>query len=179
MVIEEETGEIIESREGALLDEMYARATRLVLAGLAGVAIGVVLRLGDLGGHLGLVFGWVGVLGGSFFVLIGLGWFRLLPAAREALTQSPIAARLEVKVLKGGYGFSRFTMARLWPAGPSDQWLANFSETMHWQTPRFLTVDRVPAKVYGAPVRGAAVVVSCPQGVVVGRIRGSRFRSKS
>jgi hypothetical protein len=167
------------SRELALLDEMHERATHLALGGPAAAAIGAVLLAGDLGGHLGLVFGWVGVLGGPLFFFFGLAWFRLLPAAREALTETPIDVRLEVKLLRGGYGFKRFTMARLWPAVPSDQWLANFSETMHWQAPRLLTVNRVPARVYGAPTRGTAVVVSCSQGVVIGRIRRSRFERGS
>jgi len=165
----------LRSREIAFLDEMHEQATRWAGGGAAATVVGAILLAGNLLGHLGVVFGFVGVLGGPFFVAVGLAWFRLLPAAREALTMAPIEARLEVQIAKGGYGFSRSTMAKLWPAGSNDRWLAKFSETMHWQTPRLFSADRVPAHVYGAPARGAAVVASCSQGVVVGRIRRSHF----
>jgi hypothetical protein len=154
---------------------MQERATRWTLGGVAAAVIGAILLAGHLLGHLGIVFGFVGVLGGPFFVFVGLSWFRLLPAAREALREVPLETRLEVQILKGGYGFSRSTKAQLWPIGSDDHWLAKFSETMHWQTPRLLTVNRVPARVYGAPTRGTTVVVSCQEGVVAGRIRRSQF----
>jgi hypothetical protein len=163
------------SREIAFLDDMKEWALRWILRGATAAAIGAILLAAHLLGHLGVVFGFVGVLGGPFFVVVGLLWLRLLPAARKALEEVPLEARIEVGILKGGYGFSRSTMARLWSPGPDSYWLAKFSETMHWQTPRLLTVNRVPAQVYGAPTRGAAVVVTCSEGVVVGRIRGSRF----
>ena len=163
------------SREIAFLGEMHERATRLTLRAAAAAVVGAMLLIANLGGHLGLVFGWVGVLGGPYFLLIGLTWFRLLPTAHKALAEAPIDARLEVKLVKGGYGFKRFTMARLWPAASNDQWLATFSETMHWHSPGLLAVNRVPARVYGVPARGRVIVASCSQGVVVGRIRRSHL----
>jgi hypothetical protein len=39
----------------------------------------------------------------------------------------------------------------------------------------FMTTDRVPVRVYGAPRNRAAVVVSCPEGVIVGRINLSHL----
>jgi hypothetical protein len=164
------------SREGAFLDEMREQASRWALSGAVATLIGAVLLAGHVLGHLGVIFGFVGVLGGPFFVGVGLAWLRLLPQARAALTEAPSQARLEVHMLKGGYGFNRATAATLWPVSSDERWLAKFSETMHWQTPRFLSVNRVSAQVYGAPQRGAAVVVSCPEGVVVGRIRRSHLR---
>lgn len=165
------------TREMAFLDEMRVRATWWVVSGVVAALLGAWLLAGHLLGHVGVVFGFVGVLGGPFFLLVGSSWLRLLPSARVALRQVPVEARLEVQVLKGGYGFNRSTMARLWPAAQADRWLAKFSETMHWQTPRLLAVDRVPAQVYGQPTPGAVVVASCSQGVVVGRLKRSHFQT--
>lgn len=167
---------MVNERERAVLDEMHDEAMRLIWGGLAAAVVGAILLGAHAFAHAGLVLGFVGVLGGPLFVGLGLAWLRLLPAAQIALNEAPRDIRLEVKILKGGYGFSRFTMARLWSADVDGRELAKFSETVHWQKPRLFSVDRVPARVFGLPVRGAAVVVSCEEGIVVGRIRRSHIK---
>lgn len=163
-------------REGLVLDEMHDEALRLIMGGSAAVVIGGLLLAAHAFGHAGVVLGFVGVLGGPLFAGIGIAFLRLLPAARAALEQPPRDVRLEMKVLKGGYGFRRFTMARLWSADADGRELAKFSESVHWQKPKVFSVDRAPARIFGSPVRGAAVVVSCHEGVVVGRIRRSHVQ---
>jgi hypothetical protein len=108
-------------------------------------------------------------------VSMGLWWLWRLPAAREALKSPPLDVRLEVTPLRAGYG-ARYTSVQIWPANSEDHMLAKLKEMMHWQTPKYWSVTRTPAKLYGMPTRGTMVVVSCREGVVIGRIGRSHFK---
>lgn len=161
------------SPEAAFLDEMQQKARKWIASGAAATVIGALVLAANLG-EVGVVFGGASVGFGLFLLWFGFAWLRLLPRARVAITIPPIDVRLETW---RGIGFwRRFTNAQLWPKDsvtpPS---LAQFSETMHWAKPRYMIIDKVPAKVYGYPIAGATVVASCPDGVVVGRIKRSHF----
>lgn len=165
-----------DSRAIALLNEMRVLAGRMLIGGLVAFVVGAVLLAGQLLGHLGVIVGFVGIIGGPIFVSGGLGWFRLIPKAEQALKLPPQEVRLDVRLVQGGYGSRGYTMARLRPAGSGGRTLAKFSSTMHWQIPRYLIVTDVPAQLYGVPRGGAVVVACCPQGVIAGRLKRSIFR---
>lgn len=161
------------SPEAAFLDEMQRKAKQWIVIGVVLVVVGALVLAGNFG-EVGVIVGSVGVGFGLFLVWFGFVWLRLLPKARMALAIPPIDLGLETRRNIGL--LRRTTFAQLWPKDavhpPS---LAQFSETMHWAKPRYMTVDKVPAKVYGYPIAGATVVASCPDGVVVGRIKRSHF----
>lgn len=161
------------SPEAAFLDEMQQKAKQWIVIGVVLAVVSSLVLAANLG-EVGVVTGGAGLIFGLFLVWFGFAWLRLLPKARIALTLPPIDVRLQT--WRGTGYWRRFTNAQLWPKDsvhpPS---LAQFSETMHWAKPRYLTVDKVPAKVYGYPIAGATAVASCPDGVVVGRIKRSHF----
>jgi hypothetical protein len=161
------------SPEAAFLDEMQQKARKWIASGTAATVIGALVLAANFG-EIGVVLGCAGVGSGLFFVWFGFAWLRLLPKARVALTMPATDVGLATGRKMGVW--KRSTFAELWPKDsvnpPS---LAQFSETMHWAKPRYLTVDKVPAKVYGYPIAGATVVASCPDGVVVGRIKRSHL----
>jgi hypothetical protein len=163
-----------QSSEEAFLDEMKQKAGRWIVRGMIVGPVGVLVLVEQWFGEVGIVFGGAGVGYGILFVWFGIQWLRLLPAAHKALDMPPVDVRLEVKRNLGMW--KRSTNAQLWHkdsvAPPS---LAQFSETMHWAKPRFLTVDKAPAKVFGTPAKGATVVVSCSDGVLAGRIKRSHL----
>jgi hypothetical protein len=114
---------------------------------------------------------WVAVLLGPAAIWTGVKTSRMLPAARSTLKGPTFDARLEITVLRGGM---LSTMALLWRSdSPTPPPLAWFG----WQLsePQLVVVDKVPAKVYGAPTKRAVVVVSCPEAVLVGRVKRSHF----
>jgi len=124
--------------------------------------------------QLGQALGWCGVLFGPLGVWGGFSLLRLAPAARESLNESTVDARLEIDVRNTGYGGLPQVSASLWPADTTTPpALAKFSP--FYSAPRFTAVGQVPAKVYGAPINRAVVVASCPECVLVGRIRHSNF----
>jgi len=124
--------------------------------------------------QIGKMLGWVGLV----FCPAGLygGWIMLrdLPAARESLSAATFDARLEI-VLRRGYGGIPHTTARLWPADSADATPARFS----WQVsaPRYIALEKARASVHGEPRKGAVVVVSCPEAVLVGRISRSYVKN--
>jgi len=65
--------------------------------------------VGELAGVVGLFLGPCALLG-------GLIWSRMLPAARRSLEETPVDARLQIKVSRG-YGGMPQTTAMLWPSG--------------------------------------------------------------
>jgi hypothetical protein len=162
------------SPEATFLDEMRQRALRWIGVGAVVTLVAALILAGNWLGETGVVIGGAGLIVGLFFVWFGFAWLRILPQARAALGESPTEARLETKRNPGVW--KRSTNAQLWPmdsaATPS---LAQFSETLHWAKPRYLAVDKVPAKVYGRPTTGATVVVSCLDGVLAGRIKRSHL----
>jgi hypothetical protein len=162
------------SPETAFLGEMRQKAWRWMARGLAVGVVAVVVLAGHLLGKVGVVVGGVGAGYGLILIWLGVEWLRLLPYAHNALKMPPVDVRLEVKRNLGMW--KRSTNAQLWPKDsvtpPS---LAQFSETMHWAKPRLMSVDKVPAKVFGTPTTGAIVVVSCADGVVAGRIKRSHL----
>ncbi|MFI4993270.1 MAG: hypothetical protein ACHQCH_06600 [Solirubrobacterales bacterium] len=93
-------------------------------------------------------------------------FLRLLPDARQALNTQPVDMMFERR-----YQLSRVEAwrARLWTTDVQDRPLAWFG-SVQWATPLLMTAHKVGAKVYGTPKLGSAVVVSCSQGLLVGRI---------
>ena len=138
------------------------------------------LSLGWGASDLGDILRWVATGLGVVFAYSGVYSLRFLPAARDSLSEPTYDVLLEISLFKG-YVSIPFTQARLCSSDPrmtpgpgeTAPALAQFD----WQTsePKFAALDRVPAKVHGAPTRGAVVVVSCPQAVLVGRVKRSHF----
>jgi hypothetical protein len=167
-----------------LWDDRADRQTKQAMAILLGVmAFWLVAQplshhwgIAELGGTLR----WVLLILGPVFIWRGLSSQRYLPEARASLGQPTHDVRLEIKILRG-YGFIPYAQARLWPPDPAmlptdgkvAQPLAQFS----WQAsePALVALNAVPAKVHRAPTKGAVVVVSCPEAVLVARIKRSHF----
>lgn len=162
------------SRELALLDKIEGRAKSGVVIGVILFAVGVLTFAVSSSGTARL-------LGGlAIFCGFGLVWSlvryrRLLVGARESLKESPLDLLFERR-----FQLSRVQAfrARLWTLDSEERPLAWFG-SMQWSAPMFMTADRVPAQVYGAPTHGAAVVVSCSEGLLLGRINLSRFDDDS
>jgi hypothetical protein len=119
----------------------------------------------------GRIFGWVGVIVGPVFLVYALRAKRILPAALDSLKKPTFDVRLEINVYRG-YGLP-YTMARLWRidslAPPVIAWFG-------WQmSSPVAAVDKAVAEVHGAPIKGAVVVVSSPEAVLVGRVKRSHF----
>ena len=160
------------ARQAVFLEQVEQRSRRLVAIGATATPVGVILLLGHVLAGTGVVLGWVAALAGPCAIWAGLAWLRRLPGARKALTFAPLDARLDINVYPGGY--APFTTAQLWPRDSDERMLARFS-SMHWEKPRLTPVSRAQALVYGEPRRGATVVASSPEVIIVGRIRQSRF----
>jgi hypothetical protein len=130
--------------------------------------------------ELGWTLRWALLILGPVSIWRGLSYQRYLPEARASLDQPTYDVRLEIKILRG-YGFIPYAQARLWPSDPAmlptedkvAQPLAQFS----WQAaePALISLNAVPAKVHRAPTTGAVVVVSCPEAVLVARVKRSHF----
>jgi hypothetical protein len=161
------------SSEAAFLDEMRRLATRWIGFGFIAAVVGALVLAGQFG-EAGVILGSICAGAGLVYVWLGFAWLRLLPKARVALTIRPVDVRLQTRRNLGM--LRRSTFAQLWPKDsvtpPS---LAQFSETFHWAKPRYMMVDKIPAKIYGTPTKDATVVVSCPDGVLVGRIKRSHL----
>jgi hypothetical protein len=131
-------------------------------------------------GQLGWTLKWVLLILGPAFMWRGLSSQRYLPEARASLDEPTYDVRLEIKILRG-YGFIPYAQARLWPSDPAmlptqgkvAPPLAQFS----WQAsdPPLVALNAVPATVHGAPTNGAVVVVTCPEAVLVARVKRSHF----
>jgi hypothetical protein len=167
-----------------LWDDRTDRQTKHAMAILLGV-MAFLLVVQPVSHHWGIaelggILRWLLLFSGLVFLWRGLSIQRYLPEARASLDQPTYDVRLEVEILRG-YGFIPYAEARLWPSDPAmlptegkvAQPLARFS----WQAsePPLTALNAVPAKVYGPPTKGAAVVVSCPEAVVVARIKRSHF----
>lgn len=129
---------------------------------------------------LGRILRWVLLLFGPLYIWAGLSAPRYLPAARSSLSQPTYDALLEIDILRG-YGGIPYTQARLWPSDtallPGAGQVASPLAQFRWQAsePQLVAVEKAPAKVHGAPTKGAVVVVSCPEAVLVGRVKRSHF----
>jgi|GEM_PF-4596076 len=121
---------------------------------------------------VGVVLSWAGVVVGLGLAWRGIRASSLLGLARSSLNGQAFDLRLETRVRRAAYGGQPSTSALLW-ADDSGTPLAWFD----WQMsqPQLVALDKTPAKVYGAPTRGAVVVVSCPQAIVAGRVKRSHF----
>lgn len=126
--------------------------------------------------RLGAILGWIDVLIGPAFIWTGVKTARILPLARDSLDGPAFDVRLEIKVLRAG--IPNTVVALLWDANPAISVpLARFG----WELsdPRLIALDKVPARVYGTPTGRAVVVASCPETVLVGRVKRSRFGESS
>jgi hypothetical protein len=101
----------------------------------------------------------------------GRSLFRLASAARKALDEPTVEARLEIMVSNSGYGGMPHESAMLLPAEPTGFATFGTFYAMPWLT----AVGGVPAKVHGKPLKRAVVIVSCPECALVGRIQRSNF----
>jgi hypothetical protein len=124
--------------------------------------------------QLGEALGWCGVLFFPMAMWGGRSLFRLASAARKALDEPTVVARLAITVSNTGYGGMPHEIAMLLPAEPTGfAALATFGT--FYAVPWLTAIDGVPAKVYGKPVKRAVVIVSCPECALVGRIQRSNF----
>ena len=164
-------GLAIPSREAACLDRLAERSKWGIAVGLVLLAVGTGV-LATLSSGTARLFGAVGAFCGLGFIWGFVLYLRLLGRARESLKVSPLDLLLERKfqLSKTASAFP----ATLWAVDSRERPLAWFSSTQ-WSVPLVMTADRVPARVYGAPTRGAVVVVSCSKGVLAGRISFSRY----
>lgn len=122
--------------------------------------------------HVGEILGWVGVIVGPVFLVYALRAMKIPPAARNSLGEPTFDVHLEISVRRG-YGGIPYTEARLWR---TDSHVRPALAQFGWQmsTP-VIALDKVGAKVHGAPVNGAVVVVSSVEAVLVGRVKRSHF----
>lgn len=166
-----------------LWDDRTQRRTKQAIAiFLAVMAFWLVVKpLADGWGaaDFATILRWVLLLG-PVFIWGGLRSLRYLPLARRSLSEPTYDIRLEIEILRG-YGGIPYTRARLWPSDtamlPAEGQVAHPLAQFSWQAsePQLAPLGGVPAKVRGAPTNGAVVVVSCPQAVVVGRVKRSHF----
>ena len=161
------------SRERDFLAHMERWASRWIWIGAVALVAGVLLLVSKALGSVGALIGGVSVLVGPGLLWAAFRWSKVIPQARAALQTTPIEARLKVEVRRG-YAAIPYTTGELWPTGIADRPIAQFG-TMTWCRPRFQAVHKTPARVYGAPVRGAAVVVSSPDNMLIGRVKRSQF----
>jgi len=119
--------------------------------------------------HAAHLLGLFAVIVGPSLILGGVAWSKMVRKARVALTMAPIDLTLD-----RSWTFSRTEPWKAWLGSPDspDQQVARFST---WQLPsrRFMTAEHLPVHVYGQPSAGAVVLVSSPQGMLVGRIGSS------
>jgi hypothetical protein len=153
------------SRERAFVDRME-RVTRWSFAGSVALAGCGVVALTSFSSEIPGLAGGLAVFFGVFIAWGYALFLRLLPDAREALNTQPVDMMFERR-----YQLSRVEAwrARLWATDAQDRPLAWFG-SVQWATPLLMTAHKVGAKVYGTPKLGSAVVVSCSQGLLVGRI---------
>lgn len=166
-------GLAIPSREAACLERLAERSKWGIAIGLVLLAVGTGV-LATISSGTARLFGGVGAFCGLGFVWGFVLYLRLLGQAREVLKVSPLDLLLERKfqLSKTASAFP----ATLWAIESQERPLARLSSTQ-WSVPLIMTADRVPVRVYGAPTHRAVVVVSCPEGVLAGRISSSRFGS--
>ena len=158
------------TRESLALDRGAQLAKRGILLGVALTAVGVVMIVV----HVVVVVGIVGVIVGPAFAWSGARGLRLLPDARGALATPPLALRLKVDKRRG-YAAIPYSSVSLWPFEDDSSGAAVAVFGWQWSTPRIFNADRLPAEIYGEPAKGSVVVASCESGIVVGRIKHSRF----
>lgn len=156
------------SAESSFLDNRAGRAQWSTASGLVVTPAGVMLlsAFPSHGSHLAGVFA---VILGICLVWGGVAWSKMVRRARAALTMAPIDLTLD-----RSWSFNRSEPWKAWlrsPHSPDDQ-VARFST---WQLPsrRFMTAEHLPVRVYGQVSAGAVVLVSSPQGMLVGSIRSS------
>jgi hypothetical protein len=153
-------------REAAALERMSEGARWFL-------SIGAIVSVSGALVHASLSHGAVRVAGllaiacGLVSMLGGVRWLRLLDRARQAL-DGPVRDVLlvrHVELLSRTEPWNSELLA--WDA--HEQPLAKLG-TWQWARPLFMAADRVPARVYGQLTRRSAVVVSCSDGVVAGRV---------
>jgi hypothetical protein len=158
------------SREAAFLDHVEARAGSGFAISVACAVTGALLlaisssttaeRLGALAIACGLLLAW------SFS-----RYRALCLEARACLAEPSRQFLFERRYVLSK---SKAWQARLWATDSPEHAFAELG-WLQWSKRLYMTADKVPATVYGAPSSRAAVVVSCPEGVVVGRIGWSTF----
>ena len=132
--------------------------------------------------QVGRILRWVAILIGPSYAWVGLRSLRLLTSAHDSLRGPIYNVRVEAKILKS-YGALTPSKApaRIWPSNSArleHRQIASPLAQFGWQQlsqPELVQLDMVSAKVYGAPAKGAVVVVSCPKAVLVGRLKWSHF----
>ena len=148
----------IPSPEAAALEAMERRAKWCIPGGIVLFAGGALLLATSSTSAVRLIGGLAAFCGPGFIWSFAC-WRRLFAQARESLKESPRDFLLERK-----YRLSKTEAwkTRLWSTDFQERPVAWFG-TVQWSAPMFMTADRAPVRVYGAPRNRAAVVVSCPR----------------
>lgn len=137
-------------------------------AGLVVTPAGVML-LSAFSSRAAHLLGLCAVIVGPCLILGGWAWSRMIRAARAALATAPLDLTLD-----RSWSPSRTDVwkARLRSPDSPDDPVARFTT---WQLPSrlFMTAEHLPVRVYGRPSEGAVVLVSSPQGMLLGRIASS------
>lgn len=151
--------------ESSFLDSRAERSQWATASGLVVTPTGVML-LSALSSHAAHLLGLVAVILGPCLIWGGVAWSKMIRKARATLTMTPLDLTLD-----RSWTFSRTEQWNAWlhsPDSPDDQ-VARFGA---WQLPsrRFMTAEQLPVRVYGKPSAGAVVLVSSPQGMLLGSI---------
>jgi hypothetical protein len=164
------------SAESAFLERTERRLRRYLPGGLFLTVAGVIL-LAALPSHAAHLIGVIAVVLGLCFLWSGAQWtLSVLPRARKALTTPPVELSLDRWCLPRRY---KSWEAALHPTGSPEDEIARFART---QLPshNMMKAKDLPVRVYGEPKRGAVVVASSAEGMIVGVIsRSSLGRSSS
>jgi hypothetical protein len=153
-------------REVAALERMREAARWFVSIG-AIVSLAGALMHASLSHGAVRAAGLLAIAGGLASLLVGVRWLRLLGHAQRSLG-GPVREVLlvrHVELLSRTEPWNSELLA--WDA--HERPLVKLG-TWQWARPLFMAADRVPARVYGQLTRRSAVVVSCPAGVVAGRV---------
>jgi hypothetical protein len=121
--------------------------------------------------HAAHLLGLCAVILGPCLIWGGVAWSKMIRKARATLTMAPLD----------------LTLDRSWTASRTEPWKASLrspdspdervARFTTWQLPsrRFMTAKQLPVRVYGEPRAGAVVLVSSPQGMLIGSIKSSSF----
>jgi hypothetical protein len=163
------------SEESAFLGRTEQRLRYYVPGGLVLTVAGVML-LASLPSHTAHLLGAIAVLLGLCFIWSGVQWTMwVLPRAHRALMVAPVDLSLDRWCLPRRY---KSWETRLHPVGSSEGEGARFGRS---QLPsrRYMKAKNLPVRVYGEPKRGAVVVASSPDGMIVGVISRSSLATGS
>jgi hypothetical protein len=160
------------------LDYVELRAKQLIWAGVVATLAGLLFLILVPANHPSsprVIFLSVTLLCGPATALIMPHWLVCVRQARRVLNDPPSDLFLSAQFRRTLHGGAK-DGAGLFSDPNGVHPVAGFGVMGAWSRPLRLTVARTPAKVYGNPVRGAAVVVTVADRALVGRIGATEFR---